>query len=70
MLQLKDYTPIDIDYVKKEREKIYNIPNSNMEYIKRDLQSINDKSLPNTLRIYLLNHLPYCVINILNNKNE
>lgn len=70
MLKLEDYVPIDIEHVKKKREKIYNIPNSGGSDIERSLKIINNKTLPNTLRIYQLNHLPYCVIDILNNKNE
>ena len=65
MIQLEKFLPIDIDSVKKERDKIYSIPNDEWNAIKRDLEIINDITLPRTIRLYMLNHLPYCVIEII-----
>jgi coproporphyrinogen III oxidase-like Fe-S oxidoreductase len=65
MIELNKFLPINIDFVKKERDKIYNIPNNDWKAIKRDLEIINDITIPHTLRLYMLNHLPYCVIEIM-----
>ena len=64
-LELENYVPIDIEFVRKERDKVYNVPNAGWDKIKPDLETINNLSAPITLRHYLLNHLPYCVIKIL-----
>ena len=68
MLQLIDYVPIDSELVKYYRERIFNVPNSGWDKIEKDITVINDFSAPTTLRTYLLNHLPYCVIEIIKTK--
>ena len=70
MLDINDFVPIDLEYVFSKRNEIYNIPNSGWSDIERDINTINDKLLPVTLRTYLLNHLPYCVIEILSELNS
>jgi hypothetical protein len=66
MLKIEDFVPINIEKVRKERDKVYNIPNSDWEKIKINLEVINSSFHPYTLRTYKLNHLPYCVIEIIN----
>lgn len=65
LLKPEDFTPINIDEIRKDWERINNIPNSQWEKIQRDLEVINDDELPYTLRTFKLNNLPYCVVIIL-----
>ena len=65
-LELKDYLPIDIEMVKKEWISIYNIPTGMWNIIETDLNMLNNTCIPSTARLFTLNHLPYCVIKILN----
>lgn len=70
-LQLEDYVPIDIDYVENQHKKIFNVPNKQWENdndLRRDLRTINNIELPYILRLYLLNHLPFSIIHIINNR--
>lgn len=57
-----DYTPIDISKIKKEHTRFYNIPNSSWDEIEIELKNINEKDLPKTLRSYIFEHLPFCVV--------
>lgn len=70
MIQIKDYCPIDVDYVKKEWDKIMNVPNDqwNIRGIDKELEVINDDGYPYTLRTIKLNLLPNLIIEILNNQ--
>ena len=70
MLNVDDYIMINISEIKKKRDEIYNVPNSKWEDIQRDIDVINNNALPLTLRTYLLNHLPYCVIKWIQDKNK
>jgi hypothetical protein len=70
LLELEDYIPINIDFAKSEHERIFNIPNTDWEGIAVDLETINNNEAPRTLRIYLLNHLPYAIVNSLKRKTE
>jgi hypothetical protein len=68
MLQLEKYYPIDKDTVKKRWDEIMNIPNNEWEnkHLDREIDLINNKNAPRTLRVTQLNMLPYLVIEILN----
>lgn len=68
MLELDDFIPIDVEKLKARRDAIYNIPNDGFLSIEKDVFVINSSDYPMTLRLYLLNHLPYCVIEILKEK--
>jgi len=70
MLKPENFIPIDVNKVKIERDKIYNVPNSMWNKIELDIKTINDVSLPYTLRTFLLNHLPYCVVILLKEKQR
>jgi hypothetical protein len=65
-LELKDYLPIDVKKVRTKWESIYNIPTDEWIKIECDLNMLNNDSVPNTAKIFTLNHLPFCVIKILN----
>ena len=65
LLKPENFTPINIDEVRKDWEKINNVPNSDWQKIQKDLAIINDDGLPYTLRTFKLNNLPYCVVIIL-----
>ena len=71
MLQLKDFYPIDIDYVRVQWNKIMNIPNSQWEIlgVERSIEIINDQDYPGTLRTSKLNMLPALVIEIIRNRH-
>jgi len=62
LLNPDDFTSIDIDAVRKKWNSIFNVPNNGWEQIERDLNVIKNKSLPLTLRTYLINKMAYCVI--------
>jgi len=64
-LELKDFLPIDIEMVKKKWISVYNIPTGIWKSIETDLDMLNNTCIPNTARLFTLNHLPFCVIKIL-----
>lgn len=65
MLTLEEYTPINIAVVKSIWEREYNVPNQRWESIESALEIINNDKLPNTLRLFNLNHLPFCIVEIM-----
>lgn len=65
LLKPEDFTPIDIDEIKRDWEKINNVPNSRWKRIEEDLNIINNDKLPYTLRTFVLNNLSYCVVTIM-----
>ena len=73
MLEVEDFIPIDIPKLIKRWEKIYNIshlPSTLSIDIQRDCRTINDVECPHTLRLFLLNNLPYSIIKILKEKQN
>ena len=68
MLELQDYIPIDINYVKQEWCKVFNTPSEVWKDIEKSITIINNASLPKTLRTLKFNLLPYSVIGIVINK--
>lgn len=65
LLEPINFTPIDIDNVKKDWEEINKIPNNLWDDIEKKLININNESYPITLRTFMLNNLPYCVVKII-----
>ena len=65
LLNPDDYTPINSERIKEIRDEMCNVPNNGWKQIKWDIDTINNKELPLTLRTYMFNHLPYCVVNII-----
>lgn len=65
LLKPEDFTPINIDEVRKDWERINNVPNNMWSEIQESLEIINDDMYPYTLRTFKLNNLPYCVVIIL-----
>ena len=70
LLKPEDFMPIDISEIKKDWEKINNVPNSKWVKIEEDLNIIKNDKLPYTLRSFVLNNLPYCVVIILMNQTK
>lgn len=68
LLEPENFILIDIDEIKKDWEKIFGIPNSRWSRIEEDLNIIKNDKLPYTLRTFVLNNLPYCVVIILMNQ--
>ena len=68
MLELEKYYPIDNKKEKKIWDEIMNIPNNEWENknIDREINIINNKNIPKTLRVVQLNMLPALIIEILN----
>ena len=65
LLKPEDFTPIDIEEVKKDWVEVNNVPNGMWFEIQETLEIINDNEYPYTLRTFKLNNLPYCVVNIM-----
>lgn len=65
LLEPINFTPIDIDNVKKDWEEINKIPNNLWDDIEKKLININNESYPISLRTFMLNNLPYCVVKII-----
>jgi len=69
LLKPEDFISINIEEIEKEWKRINDVPTSGWSVIERNLSMINDEALPYTLRTYLLNNLPYCVVMILQKTN-
>lgn len=72
MLHLKDYYPINRDYVKTRWDEIMNIPNDiwrDLE-VERLIEIINDEEYPHTFRTVQLNVLPALIIEIIKSNNK
>lgn len=65
LLKPEDFTPINIEEVKKDWERINNVPNGMWYEIQETLEIINDTMYPYTLRTFKLNNLSYCVVTIM-----
>lgn len=68
MLGLEDIGHIDVDQIKKKSNELFPVSNPRWQSIERDIKTINLKDAPETLRVFLLNHLPYYVIEMIKTK--
>lgn len=71
MLLIKDYYPINREYVKEQWNDIMNVPNDqwNIKQVDRAIDIINDENYPLTLRTVQLNMLPALIIRIIDLRN-
>jgi hypothetical protein len=65
ILDPDEFVPIDYRKVRDEWDKVMNVPTNAWRQISIDIDVINDRSAPYTLRTFKLNQLPFMVIQIL-----
>jgi hypothetical protein len=62
LLNPNDYVSIEIPQLKEKWDKVFNVPNNGWNQVERDLLVVKDVAFPLTLRTYLINKIPHCVM--------